>query len=152
MSSLVLSVTPTVGTASYATGDLIGAAAMAFPAIGTPYRSGKLVAVDIIDLSGQSAALDVVLFSANPTASTFADNDAVALHSDDFAKVITTVTFAASDYKVLATGKSFGKVILAAPLPFVLSTAVIYAILVSRGSPDYVAATDVTVRLHLEID
>lgn len=152
MPATVLSATPTLDTAAYATGDCMGTKMTFLSAARPAFQSGRVVAVSIVDLGGQSAALDVVLFSDNPTGTTFTDNNAIAIADADFSKIITTITFAASDYKVLASSKSFGRVILAAPVPFVLAGTTMYAILVSRGSPDYVTAADVVVKLHLERD
>jgi hypothetical protein len=86
-------------------------------------------------------ALDVVLFDSDPSATTFTDQAALDIADADLLKVIGVVSvttwYAFADNSV---GQARN---LAIP---VSSAGSLYACLVSRATPTFAAATDVTIR------
>lgn len=84
---------------AYADGDLVGTGAIEIAnAVRTGGGSGMLVSVVLQDLTKQDAALDVILFDANPTGTTFTNNSALDIADADITKIIGHVSVAASDY------------------------------------------------------
>lgn len=103
---IALTATPVVDTAAYANGDCVGGLLTiedaAFVAAGT----GELRRVRLHERSTQAAALQLWVFNANPTASTFTNNAAMVVHADDVGKVQCVIAIAAADYKVSAASAS----------------------------------------------
>jgi len=146
-----IELTPTVDTSAFASGDLIGAAALVFnnatsgdsSSAGT--RGGVIQSVVITDLAKQSANLDLVIFDANPSNTTFTENSAFDPHDTDILNIIGVV--AITDWKAFSDNSAGVANNLA--IPFILDTGnVLYGALVSRGAPTY-AATDLTIRLGI---
>lgn len=133
-----------VSGAAYATGDVIGDLS---PITADVFRmegnanvpaSGVLQSIIIKDLSKQSLALDVFIFDANPSATTFTDNSALDIADADIDKVIGVVKIEASDY--FASNDSSVAVKSGIGLPMSTATGTkIWFCLVSRGAPTYVA-------------
>ncbi len=138
-------VTPIVDLAAYATGDLIGHAVMEFDLdlLGKIVKSGVIRSVIITDLAKQSQNLDVVFWASEPTATTFTDQAALAIADADLVRVVGVA--AVTDWKAFADN-SIGQLFL--ELPFVLGGGnTLYGSIVSRGTPDFVSTSDLTVRI-----
>jgi hypothetical protein len=141
----------TVDTSAYASGDLISKAGTvlsitsAMPA-DQRGRAGIIQSIGLVDQAKQSAAIDVVFFNANPTATTFTDNAAFDIDDSDMAKIIgyASITSYAS-----FNDNSFGFVGNLA-MEFALNgSTTLYAALVSRGAPTYAAATDLVLTVGI---
>ena len=85
-------------TTAYADNDLVGNK-MTLP---MSSRGGILQALTIHDLDAQNAALEVYLFRANPTGTTFTDNSALDVADADLPLILGQFSVAASDYLSLA--------------------------------------------------
>ena len=137
--------TPTVDTAAFATGDLIGAAAIELSGAtgGNEIHGGMIQSVIVTDLAKQSAALDIVFFDADPSNTTFTEN---AAFDPDDADILNIIGVAAiTDWKAF-NDSSVGQALNLA-IPFVADTKnKLYAVIVSRGAPTY-GASDVTLRV-----
>jgi hypothetical protein len=98
--------------------------------------TGIIHSVVVKDKAEQSAALIVIFFNADPSASTLTDNSAVSVHDDDAGKVIGVVSITAADYEDIgachvATIRNLG-------LPFELSAGSLYfAVRADGGTPTY---------------
>ena len=148
-----LEATPTVDTGAFATGDLIGAAAIALTgavigdgATGLEEHGGYIQSVVVTDLAKQSANLDVVFFDVDPSNTTFTENDPFDPHDTDILQIVGVA--AVTDWKAF-NDSSVGQAMNLA-IPFVLENGnnILYAVLVSRGAPTY-AATDLTLRVGI---
>lgn len=64
--------------------------------------SGMNIGVVVTDLAKQDAALGIIFFSSDPSATTFTDNAALDIADADLPKVIGTVRVLASDYQDLS--------------------------------------------------
>lgn len=146
----VISVTPTLDTNAYASGDRLGSI-MEFSNI-LKVSPGKtvLVNVTLLDKAKQSSALSLYLFNALPTVVS-ADNAPLDISDTEMQKCIGVVSFAGSDYKTQNAGSSFAQLSQSPNLVLKNSddeSKSIWGLLVSDGSPTY-AATSLIVSLHV---
>lgn len=142
----VVSVTPTIDTAVYASGELVGGLITLERATRNGVHTGLISSIALSDLDSDAADIDVVIFDSNPTATTFTDNAAFDVADADLLKVICWVSV--TDY-ILFSDNSVG---LAQNVncPFeILSGTTLYAALVSRGTPDYATVSDLTLRVGI---
>lgn len=148
--SVILTSTPTIDTAAYASGDLVGASEISLtPAViseAGKAASGLVQTVVIIDEDAQEVNLDVYFFDTEPAATTFTDNAAFApTDADlDFLVGVASVT----DWKSQSTN-SVGQVLnLGLPFELAAGATTLYAVLVTRGAPTY-SATGLTLRVGI---
>jgi hypothetical protein len=134
------SVIPTNSTGAYADGDNIGGL-LEFNNL-TPYNGGpaRIDSVVLSDLDEQGASIDVILFGANPTNTTFTDNAELDVHDTDILEIVGVVSLNTTSYVVFADNQvAFANDV---GLGFKLNgTSVLYAALVSRGTPTYDGST-----------
>lgn len=160
VSSDFFTATPTItsGTA-YAAGDLIGGKLTFSNAVLSSIRHADIVGAVLRDSSKQSADIDLVIFSADPSATTFTNDSAFAVHADDLAKVVAVVKFRnATDY-VAFSANSVGIVDNLAKKVRTTGTTnpsnvfdALYGALVSRGTPTYTSTTALTVGITIRQD
>ncbi len=147
-------VATTVSTSpAYSSGDLIGGK-LSFPEI-CPSRSGRglLVSATIFDLSAQATDMDLVLFATDPSATTFTDNAVLDIDDADLTKIIAYIPFGSSSR---ATFNDNGIKFLgerAQPVRCQTSTGAptrtLYGAIVSRGTPTFSNAADISVELKV---
>lgn len=89
--SKTISVAPTVDTGAYATGDLVGPKQTLTGAGFTGVYTGIIQSVTITDLDNQAADFDLVIFSSNPSGTTFTDNAAFDIADADLPKVVCVI-------------------------------------------------------------
>lgn len=138
------SLNPSVSTTAYTAGDVVGGL-LEFPTRGLSNNVALLNGVRLVDAANQSEPYKLYLFSAAPT--TIANDAAFAPVAADLNKCQTIVTIVAGDYtQVNSLGIAFVH-----DLNDVLYSAngIIYGYLVATDTPDYAAATDVTITLLL---
>lgn len=99
----------------------------------------------IVDQAKQSIAADLILFSSNPTLTTFTTNVAQDIDDADMDKICGVISFVAGDYIALNDNSFAFKSGLFVPVPDYRSSGIssLYGCLVTRGTPTYAAATDV---------
>ena len=141
----ILEGTPTVDTSAYASGDLIGDDKITLgDAVISRGYGGLIESVVITDLGKQSASIDVVFFTSDPSGTTFTDNAALDIADTDLVKIVGVA--AVADWYAF-NDNSVGQVLNLA-LPFVLrDDENLYAALVSRGTPTYASTSDLTLRV-----
>lgn len=97
-----IEVTPNLANFSgvpYASGDALGGInTLTVPLSGT-MKTGYVRSVRVYDKDKQNAAMSVIFFSANPSASTFTDNSAMAIATADLAKLRPYVAILSTDWK-----------------------------------------------------
>ncbi len=149
--STVLTATPAVDTSQYSDGDLIGTAEIALPlavrSSGVREASGIIQAVIATDLADNSANLDVYFFDRELTNTTFSDNDAWDVSDVDLLTLIGVANL--SDHRSLSDNSN--SQLLNIGLPFVLpaTSHTLYVVLVSRGTPTFGTASDLTIRIAI---
>lgn len=85
--------------AAYIAGDVLGdQSPIALAAGRYSGGAGTIHSITVKDLSKQNAALKIVFFDANPSNTTFTDNQPLDLSDSDIDKVIAWVDVAAGDY------------------------------------------------------
>lgn len=132
---------PTVDTAIYASGDLIGGKL----SLVINKNNGIINTVVLTDAANQKSALDIVFFRDNPSNTTFTDQAALDIHDTDLKVICGRITLAAADYVSYADN---AEATINCNFGFQLASGTtLYACLVSRGTPTYAAATDVQLRV-----
>lgn len=144
--------TVTAGSA-YASGNAVGGLmtlAGAARALGTyagaPATSGLLQSVFVNSKSLQTTQMDLVLFNANPTTTTCTDKTAIAVSAADFDKVRGVVHI--TDWTSLGT-PSIGQALNLAMPYALINITTMFACLVTRATPTFTAATDISVGFGL---
>lgn len=144
--TFVITVTPGVGAAAYATGDVLGTGnpLKLEGAARTPNFGGVIIDVVVADNAAQSLAMDILFFRTKPT-SVFTDNGAVAVSAADNLNCVGVVSVLATDYVVVATGRSVARV--ECQLGFNIKPTNtdgldsdrlnLWAVAVTRGAPTY---------------
>lgn len=148
----ILEAIPVVDFAgAYASGELIGDEiefAGAVPGAGSGRASGGsgiIQSVGIMDRAKQSVTLELALFTAEPTATTFTDQAAFDPADADLLNMIGVVPVA--DWHAFSDN-SWGQALNLA-LPFIVAQGSnsLWGALICRGAPTYVAATDIKIRV-----
>ncbi len=143
------SVTPVVTAGAYIADDAVGGLLTFEAAMRNVKGTGVLLSVTIQDNASQDAALDLVLFSKTFTAT--ADNAAFDPTDADLANCLGHVSISGTDYATfndnsIATVKNIGLAVRTVDVPGANAVdGALYGQLVTRGTPTYVAVTDVTV-------
>jgi hypothetical protein len=148
-SKLVTDITAVSAGAAYTAGDYVGA--LRVLALGrVPGVGGVILGLTVIDRGNQKAALEIFLFNTAPQA-TVADNAAANMdeHYVEFAGLIGRVSVAAADYKTVA-GSYTATIPLA--IGFASATGNVWAVVVTTGTPTYVATTDLRLNWNVVQD
>lgn len=150
----VVSVTPTLDTNAYATGDRLGSihtiAAVVRPDVSSGLGVATLKQIVIIDQAAQSADMDILFFNALPTVAS-ADNAAIDISDAEMiAKFIGSVSVGAA-YVALAANSVHTAIIDPGLKVYAASGTTIYALPVIRDSATY-AANSLVFRYSFEIN
>ncbi len=143
---IVSAVQTVTSGAAYAAGNCIGGK-MTFSGITRANDiSALLQQVAVNCKSNQTGAMDLVLFSADPSGSTIADKTNLSIAAADFDKVAGVLHI--TDWTSLGT-PSIGQALNAA-LPFkpAAGTTTVYGALVARATPTFASTSDVSVTLR----
>lgn len=145
--ALSVTATPTVSVSpAYSIGDAIGGlmtfTGMARAAVG----SGLLQNASLACKSAQTAAIDLVLFSANPTGSTITDNAPYSLAVADLPKVLTVVHL--TDWTSQGTPSFAQGGQLATIYALTLGQTSVYGVLVARAALTLASTSDISVTLN----
>lgn len=144
-----------VDTNIYADGDNIGGL-LTLSNVGhtSGANTGILQDVTLVeaDSSPQNAAIDVMFFDANPSASTFTNNIATVIHADDEDKIIGVAQLAAANYVASISALAIVEK-NAWVKPFNLGNDKhLYAALICKGTPTYNAVGDLSIAIGMFVD
>lgn len=131
-----LSVTPTISTTAYASGDVLGGQMTFSNAVRVSGGSGVIQSILVLDRSqAQRAAIDLLFFDRSVTVA--ADNAAIAMSDADMANCLGLVTIGpyntawpGTPLNSIATLPNIG-------LPIVCNGTDLFAAAVVRGTPTY---------------
>jgi hypothetical protein len=130
----------TVNTAVYVAGDTVGGLITLANAVRVSGGSAILQSLMLTDRSNQKPTGNLLIFNASPAAATTTDHAAFAASTDDFKIVaripVTTVDWISIASQAYANPASLGRLCKAA------SGTSLFAVFVTDGVPDFVAATD----------
>lgn len=142
----VIAPTLAVTAAAYSAGHLVG---NKLTLTGIARADGKLALLQslfLIDTSNQKAALELLIFNANPSATTFTDHATLSINAADVGKIVRRVSIAAADYVTIDT-KAFADISPGGKVLKPASGVDMYACLVAVGTPTYAATTALTLNL-----
>ena len=111
--------------------------------------SGRVKSVIVTDQNKQNVVIDLVLFNADPSGTTFTDNSILDIADADMVKIIARVP--------LVDWTNFNDNAFCAvnnlSLDFNLASGTsLYGCLVTRGTPSFAATNDIVVTLVIEQD
>ncbi|KKN77959.1 hypothetical protein LCGC14_0355240 [marine sediment metagenome] len=144
----IVEATPAVeATPDYSAGDLLGGKIIFANAVrGSGHHSGVVQSVVITDLAKQSINIDVLLFDTEPTNTTFTENGAFDVDDTDILNLVGVALV--SDWKAF-NDNSMGQA-LNLGIPFDLGTGTtLWAVMVSRGTINLGATSDITLRVGI---
>lgn len=130
---LVTSAVPTLGAAAYSANDAVGGKMTFENAVFTGKSNGVIEAVTLYDLAKQGIALDLVLFSADFTAT--ADNDAFDPSDADLANYLGHINVVSGSYAAFSDNSV--ATVQNLRIPFSISGTSLYGQIVTRGTPTY---------------
>lgn len=138
-------------TPAYSIGDCVGGKITLSSALRAAGKGAILQSLFLRDTSNQRAGLELLIFNADPSASTLTDNAAVAIHANDVGKVIRRISIAASDY-ITIDSKAWADLSPGGRALHAASGVDLYAALVTTGTPTYALTTAIGLRLGVMQD
>lgn len=146
----VISVSPDIVAAAYASGDVVGTVREIPLAVDQSGGCAKLRSLVVTDAGNVKAKLDLLFFSEAPANSIGIDNAAYALNDADLPKLIGRISVLDTDY--VSSGSANAEATLR-NLELILQAKVktksIWVATVARGAATY-AASDLQYKLGLE--
>ena len=136
--------------AAYATGDVIGGKMTIPNAVLMDGGSGILQSIIACSKADLTVDMDVIIFSADPSGTTFTENGAIAVATADVAKVLGVVT--------LTTRSDLGTPVVAAlrnigmPVESASTSRSLFACAVMRGAFTPGTTSDLTFRFGISQD
>jgi hypothetical protein len=109
----------------------------------------NIVSISITDKAAQQAPMDIIFFVPQPLG-TYVDKTPCSIVAD-FAQIAGSVSILATDWLALP-GTALGSVTKVVNLPVPTINSNLRFILVSRGTPTFVSAADLTIRLFVRED
>jgi hypothetical protein len=154
--SKVVTMTPTIDTSAYASGDQLGSLVELSNALDDSSGTGTIVSVAVLDKAAQSSALTLLLFKDKPTVAS-SDNAALNISDSEMAKCLGIIPIAGTDYVALsansiASVRNVNLVISSTKSDLNLNGTSLWAILRSGGSPTYGAASDLVLSIGIKQD
>jgi len=139
--------TPSISSgAAYASGDSVGAIQSVPGMLRNGINTGIFQSFTINDKGGQSADLEIVIFSRAPSTSTFSDNAAAVVSAADVPLILGSVVVAAADWvAVSATCHTVTKANLGIIVGNTLSGTLHFGI-ITRSTPTYTSTSDLNFR------
>ena len=145
--STVVEATPTIDTNAYGTGDLLGTK---MELVGSGFEGrgrGIIESVEIIDLAKNTVDVDVVIFDANPSGTTFTNNAAFDIADADLPNVVCVIPVT-SHFDFNDNGISIAKNV-GCPFRLAQGSTSLYAALVIRATATYATAADISLRVGI---
>lgn len=147
----LISASPTVEAAAYASGDVVGGLVTITNACSARSNRGEIRGVTVFDKAAQGIDLDLIVFSSNPTGTTFTENAAFDPADADLSKIAAVIP--------VTTHKAFSDngVSQAKNISYAFECTVgsfpnggtLYTTIVARGTPTYASTSDLTFRIEL---
>lgn len=143
---LSASQSPAVSTTPYIAGDVVGTILTFASIVRIAAGIGLVQAASVFSKSAQTVAMDLILFSASPTASNPTDNAPFVLHASDYAKrlgAIPITSWTAMGGPCLAENVARGLPVRA------VAANTIFGVLVVRGAMTLASVSDISVDLSV---
>lgn len=150
LTQAAVSASPTCDTSAYADGDLIGGKLSFSSAVRASGLSAIIGQALLVDQAKQQANIDLVLFNADPSGTTFTDQAAFDVADADIDKICAVIRFGTYGDWVPFNDNAIAQYTPPAGIPFKLATGTtLYGAIVSRGTPTFAASTDLKAILSL---
>lgn len=148
-STRLVTVTPTISTSIYASGDEVGGLMTFTSILPDAVLGGQIVSAAIVDKAAQNAALDLFIYDRSITVA--ADNAATSVSDADALFCQGVISFSAGNYaspgaNSIAVRSGVGIAVKAN------ASGHLYGHLVVRGTPTYAATSDIQVTLAVKAD
>ena len=141
-----ISVTPTISTTAYTSGDVVGGLMTFSNAARISGGSGIIQSILVLDRTqSQRAAMDLLFFDRSVTVAS--DNSPVAMSDADMAYCLGAITIGPYNTSWPGTPLNSISTLLNVGLPFVLNGTDLYAVAVVRATPTYSSTSDLTFTL-----
>jgi len=144
-----VTVVPTLTLNAYTAGDTVGGL-LTFD-VGWACMSGKIVSIAFVDDANQKEQYTIFLYDSLP--STIANDAAYEPTVADLKLLLSTVTLATADWTTIS-GNAYallgGHEDGAMDIEFFTPDGNIYMYLMATDTPDYAAATDLTIIMRVE--
>lgn len=136
-----ISVTPTVTATTYANGYVLGGLQTLTGAGRSSGLATYLQNVTVTSKGGQTAPMYIMVFNANPSSSTFTDDAAISVNSNDVTKIAAVIPISTWYSGGTATA-AFVPNLVANMTPG--SSTTLYAVAVTMGTPTLASTSDLT--------
>jgi len=137
------SVTPTISTTIYASGDVLGGLQTISNAVRKSGGSGTILSILVLDKTqAQRAAMDLLIFDRSVTVA--ADNAAVAMSDADMANCLGVISIGPYNTAFPGTPLNSISTLINVGLPIVCNGADLYFVPVVRATPTYGTTSDLT--------
>lgn len=131
-----------LGGGAYTANDVVGDLVEFPTAARRPGGTGVIQSLGFYDLSNQKTAFTLILFSDNPSGSTFTNNGTVTIAAADTTKILGIISVAAGDYTTFDS-KAYGwNRNLGALYGVAGAGTSLYGVVVTTGTPTYAAVSD----------
>jgi hypothetical protein len=150
MSVRYYTVTPTIVPAAYDDNDTIGGVNTVYSLTAPGKGVSFIGSATLVDKAGQKADLDIIFFSGTSAPTVSADNAAYDISDADALNQIGSISIAAADYIDSASNSTACKKGVSLPIPQwdgVNGVQNLYCVFVTRGTPTYVSASDLVLRI-----
>ncbi len=146
--SIVVSVTPTLDTNIYASGDQLCTANVLTAALDNTKGTGAILSVIVLDKQKRNAAMEILFFNSEPTIASAVNAALDISDSEMAAKFLGKVSVAGADYIDLLGCSVCAKVNVGILLQGVAGSRDLYMVLQSKGTPTY-AASDLVIKVGI---
>lgn len=137
-----------VTAGAYHANDVIGGLLTLSNAVRVSGGTALLQSLFVLDAANQKAAMEILVFNSNPSASTFTDNAAPVIHADDRAKIIRRISVLASDYVTIG-GLAIADISPGSRVVKAAGSRNLYMVITTPGTPTYVATSDLSVSVGM---
>jgi hypothetical protein len=142
--TIIVTVVPTITAGAYSAGEIVGGELTLTNAMRKVSGTGVLHSLTLFDADNEGAAMEVMLFDANPTG-TYTDNNTPTWNAADEAKFLGKVSIATGDYITVNAMKMVCKTGIGLAVS-ANGSADLYAVVIVPGTPTYGTTTDLTFR------
>lgn len=147
--SITISQTPTIDTSAHTAGDAVGGKLTFAGAVRKSGGTGIIESVTLTDLTTQAAAIKLVLFNQDFTATT--TNNPMDVGDSDLVNMIGIIPIASADYTTFAD--NCAACVRSVGLRFTASGSTsIYGQLVTSGTPTYTTSSDLKISIVIKYD
>lgn len=149
--SWTITKTITTDTNAYASGDNVGGLITLENALDSGYKTGAMVTAIIGDLDKQAADFDIIIFDANPSATTFTNNVALDIADVDLNK-ITAIIQVGTSVNFVDNEVVYNAVHLGSPVKTTDPDGDLWAAIVVRSTPTFSSTSALSLKLQLTQD